>query len=255
LLEEKNFAEIVKIVPETTLAYSQEKFSGYRRQLSALVDTYDKNIFTLGDNMAENETSGIITYKRIFDRFNLIKYSVVFRSKRDGWFGNLLRLLFLLRDGRSIEESNGGTYFRSFLKGYIWRQTCYDCKYGHHYRQGDLSIGDLWSIVKYKPELDDKKGTSFVLVNSDKGRELIETLRPQIKLLEEVPMTVVGKRRGTGKKQTIPELIRKTFFDNLDDKGFLKALKLAEDTVKVVPQKTINPPPPLDFQKLGGRRT
>jgi hypothetical protein len=55
--------------------------------------------------MAENETSGIITYKRIFDRFNLIKHSAVFRSKYDSWFENLLLLLLLLRDGRSIAGS------------------------------------------------------------------------------------------------------------------------------------------------------
>lgn len=41
-------------------------------------------------------------------------------------------------------------------------------------RQGDLTIGDFWGIDHFDKSIDDRKGTSVVLVNSEKGRNILE---------------------------------------------------------------------------------
>lgn len=40
--------------------------------------------------------------------------------------------------------------------------------------QGDLTIGDFWGLRAYDKELHSELGTSLVLVNNDRGKELLE---------------------------------------------------------------------------------
>ncbi|MEG1871161.1 MAG: Coenzyme F420 hydrogenase/dehydrogenase, beta subunit C-terminal domain, partial [Peptostreptococcaceae bacterium] len=37
----------------------------------------------------------------------------------------------------------------------------------------DITIGDFWGIERVMPEMDDDKGTSLVLMNTQKGKQLI----------------------------------------------------------------------------------
>lgn len=60
----------------------------------------------------------------------------------------------------------------AFLQHYCLRLSCHSCRYCTTNRQGDISLGDFWGIGKYDPQWDDKKGTSLVLVNSEKGNIL-----------------------------------------------------------------------------------
>ena len=53
------------------------------------------------------------------------------------------------------------------------RPSCYNCPYASRSRQGDITIGDLWEAGKVAGIMD-HRGTSTVLVNSDKGKKLLE---------------------------------------------------------------------------------
>ena len=43
-------------------------------------------------------------------------------------------------------------------------------------RISDITIADFWGIQNEYPELDDDKGTSFVITHSDKGQKIIDCL-------------------------------------------------------------------------------
>lgn len=62
-----------------------------------------------------------------------------------------------------------------FMKCYLGpnlyiRPSCGKCGFKGLPRQSDITLADFWGI---EPELDDDKGTSMILVNSEKGRKLI----------------------------------------------------------------------------------
>lgn len=72
-------------------------------------------------------------------------------------------------------------YQDAFLKGYLHRENCYHCHYADKRRVADISVADFWGIGSKKPITDEhKSGCSMVLVNSEKGRLLFESVRKRI---------------------------------------------------------------------------
>ena len=44
----------------------------------------------------------------------------------------------------------------------------------------DVTIADCWGIEKMMPEMDDNRGTSLLLANTDKGEELFEKAKTTV---------------------------------------------------------------------------
>lgn len=69
-----------------------------------------------------------------------------------------------------------------FMKGYLGpnlyiRPSCGNCRFNGMPRTADITLADFWGIKK---ELDDDKGTSLILINSDKGMTHFETIKNNI---------------------------------------------------------------------------
>jgi len=97
-----------------------------------------------------------------------------------------------------VEFENGNEYTELFKKcnfeqasskNLISRKSCGTCQFARVPRQGDITIGDFWGIHKFKKELDDRKGTSAVLVNTEKGASALEAIKNNGKFntMTEVP--------------------------------------------------------------------
>jgi coenzyme F420-reducing hydrogenase beta subunit len=108
-----------------------------------------------------------------------------FRDKSKGWG---------IR-GKVIFEKNGhikekiitpitSYYYNYFLKGYIYRENCYECKYACGNREADFTMGDYWGVEIAHPEIETRKGVSVLLVNSKKGTMLIDKLSRYLNLTE-----------------------------------------------------------------------
>lgn len=106
-----------------------------------------------------------------------------FRDKKKGW-GLNARLIYQNYNGKiksKLIPSGASSYFDMFLKGEIYRDSCYSCPYAGGGRVGDLTLGDFWGIQRQHPELmlenggcyDEKRGISCVLVNTERGKSLI----------------------------------------------------------------------------------
>ena len=69
-------------------------------------------------------------------------------------------------------------YMSAFDKAAIFRKSCYTCHYAQTSRVGDFSIGDFWGLghqgIPFKHDMT--KGVSLLIVNSDKGRKVFESL-------------------------------------------------------------------------------
>lgn len=65
---------------------------------------------------------------------------------------------------------------KGFLSDLYLRPSCYACPAKCGRSGSDLTLGDFWGVQLVMPELDDDKGVSVVLVNSEKGHSYCEGL-------------------------------------------------------------------------------
>lgn len=104
---------------------------------------------------------------------DLINYD--FRSKENtGW--SLSGIVTGLRNGRITKKKIyyfSEFYYFYFLKGVIYRSSCYSCKYANSNRIGDITLGDCWGIELMKTNINTRNGCSLIIINSNKGKELL----------------------------------------------------------------------------------
>lgn len=80
-------------------------------------------------------------------------------------------------NGRVMKQAgNKSLYIKGFLTDIYNRRSCGECPFPYVKRPGDITLGDLWGVEEIYPEFDDGKGTSLVLVNTDKGRYIYESV-------------------------------------------------------------------------------
>ena len=64
---------------------------------------------------------------------------------------------------------NKNDYMNALLHDMILRPSCYACKAKECRSHSDITIADFWGIQNIRPQMDDDKGTSLVMINSAKG--------------------------------------------------------------------------------------
>ncbi len=90
---------------------------------------------------------------------------------------------FQLPEGETAINKENNYYLNAFLPGKNYRMSCYACPYATKSRVGDITIGDFWGLGLYKKfKGNTKKGVSAVLINSEKGRLLLNSVKSQIYL-------------------------------------------------------------------------
>lgn len=108
-----------------------------------------------------------------------------FRSKENTtWGGYHVNMRFDNNSKYDINH-NDDVYMKAFLKHLSLRESCTDCKFKKNNRLSDITLADFWGIKNVKPELNDEKGTSLVIINSTKGQELMNEIR-ELMICEEV---------------------------------------------------------------------
>ena len=70
---------------------------------------------------------------------------------------------------------------KAFLSNIALRDSCTNCKFKKENRASDITLADFWGINNIKPDMNDEKGTSLVIVNSEKGKALFEEISSMIK--------------------------------------------------------------------------
>lgn len=69
-------------------------------------------------------------------------------------------------------------FWRIWLSHLMSRPSCYGCTYANRERVADISLGDLWGVHLYCPDLyGHNGGASLVVCNTDKGRKALDDAR------------------------------------------------------------------------------
>lgn len=83
-------------------------------------------------------------------------------------------------------------YIRGFHRSLYARESCENCQFSRIPRQGDFTIGDWWGISKFDPSLNDNKGTSLLLANTEEKYGILEAIKLKAQLFKEVPLEYIG---------------------------------------------------------------
>lgn len=128
------------------------------------------------------------TQKDVYnDKINDIQ----FRYKNPSWHEYSVRLAF--ENGQEYCKIHGeDIYIKLFLSEICLRPSCYDCKFRESRSGADLTIGDAWGVEEWMPDMDDNKGTSVVVANTEKGRALWEAICPAMHSRQGDAETILG---------------------------------------------------------------
>ena len=105
--------------------------------------------------------------------------SVSFRSKERGWQEFSMRIEGDETYPRSLYSD---PYLRTFLSNAALRDPCYNCKFKGDGYLSDLTLGDYWGISSVIPSMNDDRGTSAVIVRTERGREAFDRIRDKMRV-------------------------------------------------------------------------
>lgn len=146
---------------------------------------------------------------------------ISFREKTNGWARYSFRLCSSApKDGDLLQPSSENAFMRGFLSHLSLRPSCHACPSKNGKSESDISIADFWGIEKYNSKFADNKGTSAVLVYTDKGQDLLNKVSV---LKEEHPLEQFEREVTTFFRSVEAHPKRSVFFERLD-KAPLKEL-------------------------------
>jgi coenzyme F420-reducing hydrogenase beta subunit len=164
-------------------------FSGTPCQVSGLKAFLKKdydNLLTV-DLICEGVPSPLVWRKYLAEILNNIPLNnpslikeISFRDKKYGWKTFSFTINCIAQN--NIEYSsyselwNKNSYIRGFYEGLFIRPSCHNCPVRFFKSGSDITIGDYWRIQNIKPEFDDDKGISCVIINTQKGNNYYTVL-------------------------------------------------------------------------------
>lgn len=150
---------------------------------------------------------------------------IKFKAKKWGWHNFSMQVNF----------ANGKEYCKDrwhdfFFIGYLQqgnfaRPSCYDCQFKGFPQKADITLADFWGIENIDPTMDQDRGTSLVMVNSDKGLALFESIKDKIKWREFTMADAVIGNPAMYIPLKAVKSNRKEFFKAIDQKPFDQVAK------------------------------
>lgn len=140
-----------------------------------------------------------------------------FRQKDNGW--KLYALLFQYKNNAYKINHSDDLFMQAFLRNASLRDSCYNCSFKEKNRKTDITLADFWGINNILPEFNDDKGTSLVIVNTQKGQELLNNIKDKM-IYNEVDFEQSIQYNSAMYKSVLKPELREEFFDNLDKMKF-----------------------------------
>lgn len=164
---------------------------------------------------------------------------IEFRNKDNGWKRFNFKLIYN-KDNKDITLSSfhgKNNFMRAFLSDMILRPSCYNCQAKNGKSNSDITLADFWGIQNVLPSLDDNKGTSLLIANTDKGKQLLQNLNNLS--LQEVSFAEAIKYNPAYYRSATAHPHRKDFFLRLSS---------AQDIITLIEQEL--KPTPLQRLRL-----
>ena len=94
-----------------------------------------------------------------------------FREKKIAWRGMSISAVY--QDGTRMSNNKKLNVISELYSSNVaLRPSCHNCYFTNLNRVSDITLGDFWGIQDIKPDFDDNKGVSVILVNTLKGKNI-----------------------------------------------------------------------------------
>ena len=147
------------------------------------------------------------------------------------WNSRCMKIEFM--NGKSlIENSQKNLYLRGFHSKLFYQTGCYQCKYANPNRISDITIADCWGIEKINKEWDVHQGVSMIVLNTEKGKKLLEGIKKECEVIP-LDLEFAVKENSQFREPTKMNNKREYFFQNIDTIKFNRLIN------ECVPQNKI----------------
>ena len=126
-------------------------------------------------------------------------------------------------NNRYLCENGADPFMRLFVGDYILREACSDCHFKGYSRVSDITLGDFWGIWDVCPEMDDNKGTSLVLLHSQKGKQLFQSVSDRMEV-QEVSLEQASQMNPSMLKSSVHQPDREAVLKTIAEDDFQAAL-------------------------------
>lgn len=117
-----------------------------------------------------------LNYRNMIDKKT--PKDINFRDKVNGW--TRFEMKFAYNDFNYSVFHRSDLFMKLFLKNYSLRESCYACKFKGLDRIADITLADFWGVKHICEEMYDDKGTSLVIINSEKGQALFDLIKEEV---------------------------------------------------------------------------
>ena len=166
-------------------------------------------------------------YRRYLDMLERKYHSKVkrvwFKNKELGWRQIAVRIDF--ENGKEYLRNGGMDLFMvPFVTDALsMRPNCENCRFRKLPHRSDIMVGDFWGVEKVHPAVDDDKGISAVLLNSQKGLEIYQRLERHLVSFKTTCADIVSGNFSILKPlATNPD--QEAFMDAIETKGYERAV-------------------------------
>lgn len=132
---------------------------------------------------------------------------VSWRNKESGWKKSYCIKATGTGGNYSSNAITGDLFYKYFLGDFCLNNCCYDsCKFKQTHSAADIRLGDCWGT---RLTTDSEKGLSSILVLSDRGQKLIDSIRDNCTLtLVEPNEALKGQMSSNAKRPIIARSIQ-----------------------------------------------
>ena len=195
---QSNIMDIFRCVKENLKLNKKILFSGTACQIAALYSylgtTNNENLYCIDiichGVPSEKMFNEYIKYTENRKKISISEYN--FRDKSITW-KHCGKIKYKNKLGKTLNElfiPQMSSFYKLFLDRYIFRDSCYKCHFANSNRVSDITLWDFWGIEEEFPEvllenggkLDKKKGISFICVNSQKGKYMLNLIMSDISI-------------------------------------------------------------------------
>ena len=139
---------------------------------------------------------------------------ILFREKYYGYGFSTMKIAF--EDGSCYRAGmETDIFLRSFFMDLNTRESCHAGHWKTVQRVSDFTICDGWHAGRFQKEMEDDKGTTLCIIQSDKGNKIFDDLKDQCRFVE-IPVEEGVRLDGSMiLKSTVPNPQREQFFKDI----------------------------------------
>lgn len=143
---------------------------------------------------------------------------ILFREKHYGYGFSTMKVGF--EDGSCYRAGmETDILLRSFFMDLNTRESCHDCRFKTVERVSDFTVFDGWHTGRFQKDMEDDKGTTLCILQSDKANKIFAEIREQCRFVE-IPVEEGVRLDGSMiLKSTVPNPRREQFFKDISVMG------------------------------------